>query len=243
MSSTFTLSFDPTTAGPHTAEASGLRTGTSHIPVPLSGYAASSNTQTDSFVVGPASADILFVVEVSGSPSTQATVAAALPGFLAAANGTDYRIAVTTDNDDASDATAEFGRLEPCPTCSMAGSVPIIISPTSVPDGGSAADPGTALANLYSSVPNNAYPASDPTRDHYFLALYNALQRGRHPASTSSAPARSSRPSPTARATKDDDSACRPAGSMTRHGLRASSASTSRTPISSPGTSSVRPRP
>ena len=176
----YELFFEPTTLGTHTAQLL-ISDGTVDNSLPLAGAAVSTGTETDSFVVGPPKADILFVIDVDDDPTEQAAIVAAAPSFFTAAAGIDYRVAVTTDDDDAANSYAEFGRLLPCPTCSMVGPAPTIISPSSVPAGGTAPDPTTAFTDLLSAVRNDAYPTGTPTDEHFFLALYNALQHGPQP--------------------------------------------------------------
>jgi len=169
------LLFDPTTLGEHTAQLL-ASDGTVEATLSLTGAAVPTGTETDSFVVGPAKADVLFILDVDDDAPEQALIVSQAPTFFAAASDIDYRIAVTTDNDYAAEATAEFGRLLPCSTCSLGGPAPTIISPSSVPVGGMQADPTKAFADFLSSVPNNAYPTGGAIDEHFFAALYNVLQ-------------------------------------------------------------------
>ncbi len=73
--------------------------------------------------------------------------------FFDAGAGVDYRVAFTTDDDDPLNLGAEFGRLLPCPTCTVQGPVPTIVSPASVPDGGTSPDPATVFSELFTSIP------------------------------------------------------------------------------------------
>jgi len=142
---------------------------------------AGCQPETDTFTVGPPKADVLFIEDVDDDAQEQSAITNAASDFFAAAGNIDYRIAVTTDNDYAPDEDAELGRLLPCSDCSLSGSAPTIISPSSVPDGGTAADPTTVFVQLYSSVPNEAYPTGTPVDEHFFKALYNALRIGPQP--------------------------------------------------------------
>ncbi len=177
----YEMFFEPTTLGTHTAQLL-ISDGTVDTLLPLTGAAVSTGTETDAFVVGPPKADILFIIDVDDDPQEETDIINSVPTFMTAAANIDFRIAVTTDNDYAAQATAEFGRLMPCPTCSTKGPSPIIISPSSVPAGGTGADPSTALKNLISSVNANwVYPTGTPNDEHFFTALYNALQHGPQP--------------------------------------------------------------
>jgi hypothetical protein len=173
----YEMFFEPSTLGSHTAQLL-ISDGTVDTILPLSGAAVSTGTETDSFVVGPPKADILFIMDVDDDPEEQATITMEIPTFITAAKDIDYRIAVTTDDDGPGYATAEFGHLLPCPTCSMQGPTPTIISPSTVPAGGNAPDPTTAFKTLWSSVPNRVPYGAD---EHFFVALYNALQHGPQP--------------------------------------------------------------
>jgi hypothetical protein len=104
-----------------------------------------------------------------------------VPTFMMAAAQIDYRIAATTDNDYAQVATAEFGHLLPCATCSVKGPTPTIISPSTVPKGGTGPDPTTALKNFLTLIPNSQYRTGTPVDEHFFTGLYNALQHGPQP--------------------------------------------------------------
>jgi len=153
--------------------------------LPVTGAAVSTGTETDSFVVGPPKADVLFISDVddenwAGENEQEVILENARTFFTAAAN-IDFRVAVTTDNDYATDATAEFGRLLPCPTCSVQGPTPTIISPTSMPAGGNAPDPTTVFEDLWGAVNTSAYPLGNPIDEHFFTALYNALLHGPQP--------------------------------------------------------------
>ena len=184
----YTISFDPTTVGTHTAQllasdgtvetllslsGSVVATSEERLPFPID---AGPGTVTDAFVVGPPPADVLFVLDVADDAAAQANLVSAAPGFFQAASGVDYRVALTTDNDDAAVKTAESGRLLPCPTCSVMGPAPTIVSPASVPAGGTAPDPATVFATLCGAAPVDGYPPNPPNDKHFFLALYNALQ-------------------------------------------------------------------
>ena len=173
----YELFFEPSTLGTHTAQLL-ISDGTVDTLLPLSGSAVSTGTETDSFVVGPPKADILFIMDIDDDAPEQAQIAGEIPTFIAAATNIDFRIAVTTDADWATDATAEMGHLVPCPTCSVQGPTPTIVSPSSVPTGGNAPDPATAFKQLWTSVPNGIRDGPD---EHFFIALYNALQHGPQP--------------------------------------------------------------
>ena len=142
---------------------------------------AGCQPETDTFTVGPPKADLLFIVDVDDDQDEQTQIAAAASDFFSAGAGIDYRVAVTTDNDYNPDSEAEFGRLLPCPTCSVTGAEPTIVSPSSVPPGDGGADPSTVFAQLYNSVPNSVYPTGSPNDEHFFIALYNALEIGPQP--------------------------------------------------------------
>jgi hypothetical protein len=173
----YEMFFEPTTVGTHTGQIL-ISDGTVETLLPLTGAAVSTGTETDSFVVGPPKADILWIMDVDDDPGERSLITAQLPTFFAAATQIDYRMAITTDNDGAASATAEFGRLLPCATCSLQGPAPTIISPSSIPAGGTAADPQTAFTTFWSSVPCPNYYGAD---EHFFVALYNALQHGPQP--------------------------------------------------------------
>ena len=66
-------------------------------------------------------------------------------------------------------------------TCSVGGAAPTIISPSTIPAGGTVADPATAFSQLLTSIPNGAYPTGTPVDEHFFTALYNALKIGPQP--------------------------------------------------------------
>ena len=176
----YEMFFEPTTLGKHTGQLL-ISDGTVDTLLPLEGSAVSTGTETDSFTVGPPKADILFIVDVDDDQYEQQQIVAAAPTFFAAAQNIDYRIAVTTDNDDAAVATAEFGHLLPCPTCSMQGTGADHHLANQRPAGRTTADPTTAFTNFYGSVKNSAYSVGQPTDEHFFVALYNALQHGPQP--------------------------------------------------------------
>ncbi len=173
----YEMFFEPSTLGTHTGQVL-ISDGTVDTLLPLSGTGVSTGTETDSFLVGPPKADILFIMDVDDDPEEQAAITGEIPTFIAAAKDIDYRIAVTTDDDGPTWATAEMGRLLPCPTCSMQGPTPTIISPATVPAGGNSPDPATAFKVLWSSVKNLVPYGAD---EHFFIALYNALQHGPQP--------------------------------------------------------------
>jgi len=176
----YEMFFEPTTLGTHSAQLL-ISDGTVDTLLPLTGAAVSTGTETDSFVVGPPKADILFIIDVDDDPGEQTDIIGNAATFFTAAADIDFRVAVTTDNDYAADATAEFGHLVPCPTCSVKGPTPTIISPASVPVGGTGPDPTTAFKDLLTKVPNSQYPTGTPRDEHFFTALYNALQHGPQP--------------------------------------------------------------
>ncbi len=177
----YEMFFEPSSLGTHTGQLL-ISDGTVDTLLPVTGAAVSTGTETDAFVVGPPKADILFIVDVDDDPGEESEIIQSAPTFFSAASDIDFRIAVTTDNDDALQATAEFGRLMPCPTCSTKGAVPTIISPSSIPMGAMKADPTTAFENLLTSVNANwVYPVGQPSDEHFFTALYNALQHGPQP--------------------------------------------------------------
>ncbi len=178
----YEMFFQPTTLGAHTGQVL-ISDGTVNTLLPLSGAAVSTGTETDSFTVGPPKADILFIIDVDDDNGEQTQIISNSSTFFAAAlaKDIDFRIALTTDNDYALDAAAEFGHLMPCPTCSVKGPTPTIISPSSVPAGGTTADPTTAFKNFLTKVPNSVYRTGVPYDEHFFTALYNALQHGPQP--------------------------------------------------------------
>jgi len=147
------VSFEPSTLGTHTAEVL-VSDGNVETLLPVTGQAVSTGTVSETFVVTPARADILFIMDVDGDAVDQARIAGEMPAFLAAAGQIDYRLAITTDNDLPADPTAELGRLLPCPGCSVDGLAPTIVLPSSVPDGGSAPDPQWpgAFASVWTSA-------------------------------------------------------------------------------------------
>jgi hypothetical protein len=141
---------------------------------------AGCQPKTDTFVVASPKLDILFILDVVDSPSEQVVVANAASAFFTAAAHVDYRVAVTTDNDDASAPGAEFGHLLPCSTCSVVGPVPTIISPSSIPAGSMSADPAAAFTQLWNSIPNDV-DGNLSNGKHFFNTLYNALKLGPQP--------------------------------------------------------------
>jgi len=87
----YTMSFDPTTAGSHSAQLL-VSDGMVDTLVSLAGTAVASETVTDSFVVGLPQVDVLFVMDVAdGDTASQADLVSAAPGFVQAASGIDYR--------------------------------------------------------------------------------------------------------------------------------------------------------
>jgi len=179
--SIYEMFFEPTTLGTHSGQLL-ISDGTVETLLPLSGSAVSTGTETDSFVVGPPKADILFIIDVDDDPQEESAIVTNAPTFFAAAANIDFRVAVTTDNDYAPQPTAEFGHLMPCPTCSWKGPTPMIISPSTVPAGGTGPDPTTAFKNMLANVNANwVYPTGTPHDEHFFIALYNALQHGPQP--------------------------------------------------------------
>jgi hypothetical protein len=180
----YEIFFEPTSLGAHSAQLV-VSDGTVDTLLPMAGKAVSTGTETDSFVVGPPKADILFISDVDdenwAGENEQAVILEDAPTFFTAAANIDFRVAVTTDNDYLNDATAEFGRLLPCPTCSLPGPNPTIISPTSVPAGSNTPDPTAVFQALWGAVNTSAYPLGNPIDEHFFTALYNALQHGPQP--------------------------------------------------------------
>jgi hypothetical protein len=173
----YEMFFEPTTVGTHTGQIL-ISDGTVETLLPLTGAAVSTGTETDTFTVGYPKADILWIMDVDDDAPEQGLITAQLPTFFAAAQNIDYRMAITTDNDGPQSAFAEFGRLLPCANCSLQGPAPIIISPSYVPPGGTKADPLTGFTAFWSSVKgSNSYGPDE----HFFVALYNALQHGPQP--------------------------------------------------------------
>jgi len=81
--------------------------GNTHHRVPIRGYGTQKATVADTFVQTSGRMDVLFVVDDSPSMAPFATqVQAAMGAFLTAAQGTDYRVAVTTTS-----AGADMGLL------------------------------------------------------------------------------------------------------------------------------------
>ena len=174
----FEMSFTPSAIGIHTAQLL-VSDGTVDTLVSLTGQAVSTGTETNSFVVGPPGADLLFILDVDDDSDL---ISGEMSSFLAAAGPIDYRIAITTDNDNPADPTAEAGRLLPCPSCSVKGATPIIISPSSGP-AGDPPDPASVFNALWQKIPNNVVSLAVGIGgdEHLFLALYEALQRGPQP--------------------------------------------------------------
>ncbi len=168
----FALSFEPTSPGFHSGGIL-VSDGTVSTLVSLSGTALSGPTQTDNFVAALPKADVLFILDTIGFSPSLLQLDGGIAAFVQDGAQIDYRFAVTTDNDDALLGHAEFGRLLPCPNCSVSGTSPEVIDRTTIPDGGSSADPATALVDLLASVPAGGQPSSD--RD-FFQSLLLAIE-------------------------------------------------------------------
>ena len=158
--------FEPTSVGDHSAQVL-ASDGTVSTLIPVTGTVIGGKVQTDTFVAGVAKVDLLLVLDQADfDQPIRDTIADGFEAFLAAAGtAVDYRIAVTGDDD------ADHGQLFPCPTCSLVGSVPAILSASTEPDGGANPDPAAALRELLDAVPSEAASG----REHFFDALLNAM--------------------------------------------------------------------
>ncbi len=174
---TFTVFFQPTTQGIHSAQLV-FSEGSVDTLVPVTGTgvaAANEMTFHRGATQGRSSCSLRGAAE--DDEYTRQTIAADAADFFDAGAGVDYRVAFTTDDDEKYNVGAEFGRLLPCPTCTVTGLAPTIVSPASVPDGGTTPDPATVFSELFTSIPGeDGEPEND--QKHLYLGLYNALQRG-----------------------------------------------------------------
>jgi hypothetical protein len=92
----------------------------------------------------------------------------------------DYRLAVTTDDDNPVNFGPEYGRLLPCPSCSVSGPSATIVSPSSVLDGGSVPNPVAVFVDLLGAAPATRLTGGNLDKD-LFLALYHALENDPQP--------------------------------------------------------------
>ncbi len=176
----YSVSFNPTTLGTHNALLV-LSDGTADILLPITGRAVAAPTQTDSFVAGPPKVDLLFVRDVDDDACSEPEVAAQLADFLDAGADTDYRLAVTTDDNGEKPEPNYGGWLQPCALCYAQGTGPTIVSPSTIPDGGSAPDPVSAFVDLLGAGGTGFLDTGSYKDKHLVMALYQALERDPRP--------------------------------------------------------------
>jgi len=127
---TFQVSFEPSLQGKHNG---GVKITTSDLADPylvaLSGDAETNTVQTDNFTGHKAAIDVLWVMDTDDDSDAHQSIIANLSNFMnyPLQNNIDFHMA-STSTDVYAGTSSEQGRIEPCPGCKIAGSVPTVVS-------------------------------------------------------------------------------------------------------------------